>query len=123
MSIMKLIQILKGLEYENLSGTLDLEVNKIEYDSRKVLKGDVFVAIEGFNVDGHKFINKAIENGAKVIICSKNTEFYQNSTYIKVENTRKALAIMASNFYGNPSNEIKLDRKSTRLNSSHANIS
>lgn len=105
---MKLIQILKGLEYKKLSGTLDLEVNKIEYDSRKVLKGDVFVAIEGFNVDGHKFINRAIENGAKVIICSKNTEFYENCTYIKVENTRKALAIMASNFYGNPSNEIKL---------------
>ncbi|AEB75843.1 UDP-N-acetylmuramoyl-L-alanyl-D-glutamate--2,6-diaminopimelate ligase [Clostridium botulinum] len=105
---MKLIQILKELDYTNLNGTLDLDVNKVEYDSRKILSGDVFVAIEGFNVDGHKFIPKAIENGAKVIVCSKDTEINESCTYIKVENTRKALAIIASNFYGNPSNKIKL---------------
>ncbi|KGM96644.1 UDP-N-acetylmuramoyl-L-alanyl-D-glutamate--2,6-diaminopimelate ligase [Clostridium botulinum] len=105
---MKLVQILKGLHHKNLNGTLDLDVNKVEYDSRKILNGDVFVAIEGFNVDGHKFIQKAIENGAKVIICSKDIEINKNCTYIKVENTRKALSIIASNFYENPSNEIKL---------------
>ena len=62
---MNLDNLLKDL---NLSETYNEEVNEIQYDSRKVTKGDVFVAIKGFSVDGHKFIDKAIESGAKVIV-------------------------------------------------------
>ncbi|KGN01020.1 UDP-N-acetylmuramoylalanyl-D-glutamate--2,6-diaminopimelate ligase [Clostridium novyi A str. 4570] len=105
---MKVNELLKGLEYEILNGDLELEVNSIEYDSRKISENDVFVAIEGFNVDGHKFIEKAINEGAKVIVCSKEIEIQKGITYIKVKNTRKALAIMASNLYNNPSKDIKL---------------
>lgn len=105
---MKVKELLQGLEYEVLNGNLELEVNGIEYDSRNISEGDIFVAIEGFKVDGHKFIEKAINEGAKVVVCSKEIKIEKGITYIKVKNTRKALAIMASNLYDNPSKNIKL---------------
>ncbi|MCY6959632.1 UDP-N-acetylmuramoyl-L-alanyl-D-glutamate--2,6-diaminopimelate ligase [Clostridium brassicae] len=105
---MKLNEILKGLDYKIINGSDDEEVNKIEYDSRKVEKGDLFVCIEGFNVDGHKYAKAAYEKGASAIICSKDIEKIGKCSIIKVQDCRKALAISASNFYGNPSKKLKL---------------
>ena len=105
---MKIVDLLSGLNYEFLSGKDDIDINNLQYDSRSVKDGDVFFAISGFSVDGHSFIEKAIENGAKVIVVEKDVNFKEGITYIKVEDGRKALAIAACNFYDNPSKKMKL---------------
>lgn len=107
---MKLRYVLKGLSYEVISGSLDTEINKIEYDSREVKENDVFFCITGFKVDGHDFAQKALLNGASVIICEKELENLDlsSATVIKVSDSRKALAVAASNFYGEPSKKLKL---------------
>lgn len=101
---MNLDNLLKDL---NLSETYNEEVNEIQYDSRKVTKGDVFVAIKGFSVDGHKFIDKAIESGAKVIV-GEDDITVENALYIRVKDSRKALAILAKNYFDNPQKKMKI---------------
>lgn len=105
---MKIVDLLSGLNYEFLSGKDDIDINNLQYDSRSVKNGDVFFAISGFSVDGHSFIEKAIENGAKIIVVEKEVDIKDGITYIKVEDGRKALAIAACNFYDNPSKKMKL---------------
>lgn len=105
---MILRELLKGLNYELLKGDEDLEINNINYDSRKVQNGDMFIAIKGYSTDGHRFINKAYENGARVIVCEDVFEDMPKCTIIKVSDGRKALAISASNFYGNPKDKLKI---------------
>jgi len=92
-----------------LHGSLDLDIHQIVFDSRQVESGDVFVAVNGFSVDGHKFIDTAILNGAKAIICEKlPNDLIENTTYVVVKDSAYALGIMASNYYDNPSKEVKL---------------
>ena len=84
-------------------------INKIESDSRKVGQEDVFVAIKGLVADGHDFIEKAINQGAIAVICEKIPDMVVDGiTYVAVENTQSALAIMASNYYEIPSTNLKL---------------
>lgn len=105
---MKIEEILKGSTYTVLSGDESIEINDPQYDSRKIKCGDMFFAIGGFNVDGHNFISKAIENGAKTVVVEKDVTLVEGITFIKVENGRRALAIAASNFYNNPSKKMKI---------------
>lgn len=78
-------------------------------DSRSIKKGDVFIATKGISVDGHQFIDKAIKMGAVAVICEKIPNILtKNITYIQVKNSEKALAIIAKNFYNDPSQKIKL---------------
>ena len=86
-----------------------MEINNIVFDSRKVEKGTVFVAQKGASVDGHLFINKAIELGAIAVICEDLLDDKkQGVTYVQVPCVNSALAIMAANFYNNPSKKIPL---------------
>ena len=86
-----------------------MEINNIVFDSRKVEKGTVFIAQKGATVDGHLFINKAIELGAIAVICEDLLEDKkQVVTYVQVPCVNSALAIMAANFYNNPSKKIPL---------------
>jgi len=107
---MKLLKdILFGVGLTAVSGSTNVMVNAICFDSRKVGLDDVFVAIKGILTDGHKFIEKAINSGAICIVCETIPEQLINGvTYVEVDNGNKALAIMASNFYGNPSKNLKL---------------
>lgn len=105
--------ILKDILYkvaiEAVHGSTDIAIGKLEFDSRKIEGNDVFVAIRGTISDGHDYISKAIELGAKVIVCDafpKN--FIDGVTYIRVDDTNKALAFMAANYFGNPSEKLKL---------------
>ncbi len=101
--------ILYKVALESVYGNTDLMVDGIEFDSRKVTKESVFVAIKGSVADGHQFINDVIDKGVKAIICEDvPKERVQNVTYIVVNNANKALAISASNFYDNPSRKLKL---------------
>ena len=90
-------------------GATDIAVSSIAIDSRKVIKGTAFVAIRGVAQDGHDFISKAIELGAKVIVCENMPALQVDGvTYIKVANTSEAVAFMAHQFYDAPSTKIKL---------------
>jgi len=101
--------ILYKVSIESVIGSTDRSIAALQYDSRRIEADAVFVAIKGGVFDGHAFISKAIELGASVIVCQELPEETVNTvTYIKVENSQKALAVMASNFYGNPSENLKL---------------
>lgn len=107
---MKLLKdILYGVSLTAVSGDTNVLVNHIHFDSRKVEMDDVFIAIKGLVTDGHKYIQKAIDQGAKAIVCEQLPKLVVNGiTYVEVDNGNKALAILASNFYGNPSKNLKL---------------
>ena len=101
--------LLKSINIKESVGELNVEIKELHFDSRKVEKGDFFIAQVGTQSDGHDFIPKAIEQGAKVILCERLPENTNpNITYIKVENTSKALSTLAHNFYDCPSDHIKL---------------
>ncbi|MCL4135159.1 UNVERIFIED_CONTAM: hypothetical protein GTU68_036954, partial [Idotea baltica] len=90
-------------------GSTGININTIDFDSRNIKNGDVFVAIQGSIVDGHKYIDVAIKNGASAIICEAMPDnFIDSVTYIEVDDSSKALAVMASNFYNIPSENLKL---------------
>lgn len=105
---MKLEQILDGVEYEIIQGNVNAEISSITTDSRKVLRGSLFVCIYGFTVDGHKFIENAKAKGAVALICEKDVELPKDITAVKVESSRYALCYMAKNFYENPSKNFNL---------------
>jgi UDP-N-acetylmuramoyl-L-alanyl-D-glutamate--2,6-diaminopimelate ligase len=107
---MKALQsILFGVALREVIGSTDLLVNDIQIDSRKVTEGCVFVAIKGVQVDGHTFIQTAIDKGAKVIVCEYLPANIANGvSYLVVENTQEAVAIMAHQFYNEPSIKLKL---------------
>ena len=111
---MKLKEILTGINDLKAKGNLDIDVNKITSDSRSVESGDMFVAIKGFDVDGHKFVKSAIDNGAKVVLINEDMAkdmlqyITPNITLITAKDTREAIAICACNFYQNPSRKVRL---------------
>lgn len=107
---MKLLKdVLYKVNIEAVSGSTNLEIAKIEFDSRKIGVNDVFVAVVGTQVDGHKYIDAAISAGAKVIVCeSLPQDINEDVTYVQVSNCNEALAYMASNYYDNPSENLRL---------------
>ena len=112
---MELKNILVGLNNLKVRGSLDLNIDHIQNNSKKIVANDMFVAIKGFESNGHEHIAEAIKNGAKVIMAeqdemdkNKLKEIPEDITVIIAEDTRYALAIAASNYYGNPSRKMKL---------------
>ena len=106
-------KIFKDTKYRVLKDGKKFEIKGIEYDSRKIEENFVFVAMTGSAVDGHDFIQKAVDNGAKMIVCEKGVDVkeYRNIadvTFILVEDIRKKLGIIASNYYDYPQNKIKI---------------
>jgi len=107
------LKLLKDILYKvsvnAVYGNTNIEVSQIIFDSRKVLKGDVFVAQKGVSVDGHLYIEKAINLGATSIICEElPVNRKEDITYVQVEDSNTTLAIIASNFYDNPSSKLTL---------------
>jgi UDP-N-acetylmuramoyl-L-alanyl-D-glutamate--2,6-diaminopimelate ligase len=107
------VKIVKDILYkvaiEIVKGSTDVVIAKIEFDSRKIQENDLFVAIRGTVSDGHDFIEKAINLGATVIVCDTMPEVIVTGiTYIQVKDTNAALAYMATNYYDNPSANLKL---------------
>ena len=107
---MKLLKdILYGVGLRAVSGITNVMVNEIHFDSRNVKMDDVFIAVRGTITDGHNYIETAINSGAKAIVCEALPEQLVNEiTYVEVYDSNQALAIMASNFYGNPSRNLRL---------------
>ncbi len=101
--------ILKNVPALETIGSTDVEVLSLQMDSRKVKQGDCFVAVKGTVSDGHSFISKCIEQGASTILCEVlPSEINPNVTYIRVQNSSRSLGTMASNFYCNPSSQMKV---------------
>ncbi|MBI4660931.1 MAG: UDP-N-acetylmuramoyl-L-alanyl-D-glutamate--2,6-diaminopimelate ligase [Verrucomicrobia bacterium] len=105
---MQLRQLINELPAVTVEGSLDREVAGITYDSRRVAPGMIFVAIRGQHVDGHDFINSAIDRGAAAVICERNGFVSQRVTKIKVTDVREALALAAAAYYQHPSTKLKV---------------
>lgn len=103
---MKLLKLLEGIEYELLLGDIDIDIKDISYDSRKIESEYAFIALRGIDVDGHNYINKAIELGAVCIIVDKEVAINENITVIKLNDTRKELAKLSANLFQNPAREL-----------------
>ena len=107
---MKLLrEILYKVGINSVIGNTSLSINKIEFDSRLISDGDMYIAITGVNVDGHSFISQAIQNGANCIVCEKTPDIKNDGiVYVNVKSSRKALAIISSNYFDNPSSKLNL---------------
>ena len=107
--MIKLNTILYNVSLEAISGNTDILISGIEFDSREVKKGAVFIAVRGSRVDGHEFIEQALNQGAVAIVCEDlPDEMKTGVSYVEVKNAGFALGIMAANFYGNPSKSLTL---------------
>jgi len=107
------LKLLKDILYkvsiESVKGSTAVQVKNIHFDSRLIRQGDVFVAITGAEADGHLYIDAAISKGAVAIVCEElPPELAPQITYIAVKDSREALAFIASNYYDNPSSNLKL---------------
>jgi len=111
---MKLKEILAGLEGLKVRGDLEIEISNLDKDSRKIGENSLFIAIKGFEADGHDYIEKAIEQGAAAVMLQEGVDLElikklpKEVTVIVAKDTRYALAICSCNFYGNPSRKFKL---------------
>lgn len=110
----KLKELLKGIRHSQIVGEVEIPVSNIEFDSRKVNIDEksnhtLYLAQKGTQMDGHLFINDAIQNGAKVIVCERYPEYFVDGvTYVQVRNASSALGHIASAFYDHPSKKLKL---------------
>ena len=105
---MNINNLLKGVDYTAIHGDALREVTNLTYDSRQVVAGSCFFAIEGVVADGHNYIDSAVSKGAVAIVCKRLPESLatETTTYIVTDDTDKAMAIIAANFYGNPSRKL-----------------
>ncbi len=104
-----LSDILSRVPIVEISGDPEREIGKIEFDSRNLNDGDVFVAVPGTQVDGHRFIQQAVEQGVAAVVCQRFPEQKNNDIcWVQVEDSSKALSLMASAFYDDPSEELNL---------------
>lgn len=106
---MKLEELLKNTTPLAINGETDIDIKGVNIDSRKIADGHLFIALRGTQVDGHKFIAKAIEMGAKAVLCEDMPEEKaEGVTYVQVESTEDAVGKVATLFYGDPSRKLKL---------------
>src|SRR3569833_857611 len=104
-----LSDIIEGLAFTELQGSADVEFSAVVFDSRKVVPGCMFVAVKGTLVDGHDYIQQAIEQGAIAVVCEELPSRVTGEVdFLMVANSSEALGIVAANFYGNPSARLKL---------------
>ena len=106
---MVLSQLLKNIKPTQVVGSTDVDITGVNIDSRRIKPGHLFVAMKGTQVDGHKFIDKAIELGAKAVLCEDMPATLADGvTYVQVTSTEDAVGKVATMFYGDPSTKLKL---------------
>ena len=106
-------KILKEILYKvaltEVIGDTNISISSVEFDSRKIIEGNLFIAIKGLTVDGHNYIDQVIKKGATAIICEQLPgKIHKGITYLKVKDSGEALGIIASNYYNQPSSKLKL---------------
>ena len=105
---MKLDRLLQKITYTCVQGNTNTEISSVIYDSRKVTDGSLFICIKGAVSDGHRFIPMAIEKGAVALVVEDDVSVPENITVIKVENSRKAMAYISAEYFGNPTDKLKV---------------
>ncbi len=105
---MKLSQLIQNISSVSITGSTDIDIDHVTFDSRDVKPNSLFFAIPGTQVDGHKFITKAVESGAVAVLCEHLPELTEAATFIQVEDSAKEMAEIVSEFYGQPSQHLKL---------------
>lgn len=106
---MKLKELLHAIPVIQVEGSIDIEVVSVCFDSRKVEQGSLFVAVKGVHVDGHAYIDQVIAQGGQVLVVEHlPTQLVEDVTYVLVNDSSYVLGLISANFYGNPSQEIKL---------------
>ena len=104
-----LSDLLSAITVRQIIGNVDKEITSLECDSRRIRRDSLFVAVRGYNVDGHKFIPLVVLAGAAAVVCEELPDTLDsNVTYIKVDNTAVALGFLASQWWGNPSRKLRL---------------
>ncbi len=103
---MKLEKLLAKLDKYQIFGDKDIEITSIAFDTGQVKNGSIFFCLKGSKLDGHNFADIAISKGAVAVVCSQ--DIYSSVTTVKVKDTRQALSIVSSNFYGNPCEKLKI---------------
>lgn len=104
---MKLVDVIRDVDIIEINGVSSVEIKDIVYDSRKVTPGSLFICITGLKMDGHAYIDEAVEKGAVAVLVEKDIQ-KSGISIVKVLDTRKAMAIVSGNFYGKPTEKIKL---------------
>ncbi|MEN6350658.1 MAG: UDP-N-acetylmuramoyl-L-alanyl-D-glutamate--2,6-diaminopimelate ligase [Syntrophomonas sp.] len=105
---MQLNKLLEGIDHKLVKGTADLEISGIAYDSRQVVPGTLFICVKGLKTDGHLYVKQALENGAAAILAEREIEVGQGSSLLLTSDTRRSLARLASNYYQNPSQSMRV---------------
>jgi len=106
---MIITELLKRIPVLEIHGNDAREISELVFDSRKITENSLYVAVRGTVADGHSYIASSVEKGAKAVVCEDFPEILnEDVTYIKVKDSSKALGHLASNFYGNPSQKLKL---------------
>jgi len=105
----KLIDIIDKVPVKKILGNIDINIDSIQIDSRKIKNNDLFVALIGTNSDGHIFIKGAIENGAKAIVCEKLPSEIDNTvTFLVVDDSAFVLGLLCANYFENPQKKLKI---------------
>ena len=102
--MMKLNELLRDIEVTGLHAPADMEVSDVCYDSRKAAPGAAFIAVRGYETDGHKYIPAAVDKGASLVICEEAPSV--ETPYVLVKDSRRAMALAAANFFGRPAEEL-----------------
>ncbi|ABR49034.1 UDP-N-acetylmuramyl-tripeptide synthetase [Alkaliphilus metalliredigens QYMF] len=105
---MKLMDLLEEIDTIEIKGEERINIENIYYDSRKVTPNSLFICIEGFQTDGHHFIDQAIKKGAIAIVAQKDMTGLDGVTWVQVKDTRQVMAQLGSTFYGRPSQHLEL---------------
>ncbi|PTX51240.1 UDP-N-acetylmuramoylalanyl-D-glutamate--2,6-diaminopimelate ligase [Melghirimyces profundicolus] len=105
---MNLETLIGSLMVARVTGNTDVRIEGIEVDSRQVKPGDLFIALKGFTVDGHRYVSQAVEKGAAAVVVEEDPETEDGFPVIRVPDTRRAMAVLADVFYGHPTRQLKL---------------
>ena len=103
---MRLQDLLQGIEIEETTADLTMEIRGVSYDSRRTVPGDLFVAMTGFATDGHTFVGKAEEAGAACVLCQRPVE--TALPFVRVKDSRRALAVLSANWFGHPAEQMQI---------------
>jgi UDP-N-acetylmuramyl pentapeptide synthase len=105
---MELSKLIEGLPVIDIKGAIKKDITRVVYDSRRAVPGSLFVCIDGFKTDGHRFSQSAADNGASSFLVEKDITVFADATVIKVPDTRYALAHVSAAFFGHPSDRLDL---------------
>lgn len=106
---MELTKVIDNVQVDFIRGNTKKNIKDIKYDSRQISKNDLFICVQGFKTDGHRYINDAIEKGARAVVIDKElTDYNKDITYIKVDDSRKAMPLLSKNFFKDPLQDIDL---------------